>query len=372
MKPSGSIISRLLMWFAENGRHELPWRVNRSLYRVWVSEIMLQQTQVRTVLEYYSRFLAAFPDVLTLAEAEEETVLRHWEGLGYYRRARQMHAAAKKIVADYNGEFPTEFSDVLALPGIGRYTAGALLSFACDKRFPILEANTQRLFARLNALNLPTASSVGQKILWETAENFVSEETSSASPCNLNTALMDLGSLVCTPQNPQCDVCPLSTECEARKNGLTAQIPVSAPKMNYESRNEATVCVLKPKRRGKATEVCLLRYVPGEWWAGLWDFPRTKIETEDCVQEMREFLFQTTGLKVTTPALIGTFRHSVTRYRISLQVFQAEIQEDTLREQTPAGGEIRWMSMSTLDTVPLCTTGRKIVKLLEKMEKKAK
>ena len=357
-------ISPLLAWFAENGRHDLPWRIDRTPYKVWVSEIMLQQTQVKTVLEYYSRFLSAFPDVRALAEAEEETVLRQWEGLGYYRRARQLHAAAKIIAGRPGAEFPETFAEVLALPGIGRYTAGAILSFACDQRLPILEANTQRLYARLIALELPVTAADAQKRLWETAESFVSAETSSESPCAINTALMDLGNLVCTPQNPQCDVCPLRESCEAFRRGLTEKIPVPAPKMAYEARTEAALLLENAR-----SEVCLLRYVPGEWWAGLWDFPRTQITGGAPRDELQKFTRETTGLEVEITEEAAKIRHSVTKYRILLHVFRGRlVSSANARKETPSGGEIRWVGEKELETIPLCSTGRKIAEMKRKGE----
>jgi len=350
------MLPSLLAWFAENGRHDLPWRVDRTPYKVWVSEIMLQQTQVKTVLDYYARFLSAFPDVQALAQAEEETVLRQWEGLGYYRRARQLHAAAKIVAALPCSEFPRSFAEVLALPGIGRYTAGAILSFARDERFPILEANTQRLYARLTALELPVTATEAQKRLWQTAESFVSAETSSESPCAINTALMDLGNLVCTPQNPLCDVCPLQKWCEAWRRGLTEKIPVPAPKMVYEARTEAALLLENDR-----SEVCLVRYVPGEWWAGLWDFPRTRITGDAPKDELRKFVRETTGLEVEIGEETAKIRHSVTKYRILLHVFRGRLLNSTNeRKETPAGGEIRWVSAKELETFPLCSTGRKI------------
>ncbi len=374
MNVSRDSVERLLAWFQENGRHELPWRQERTPYRVWVSEIMLQQTQVKTVLAYFSRFLSAFPDVCALAEAEEETVLRHWEGLGYYRRARQMHAAAKKVAEERNGAFPETFEEILALPGIGRYTAGAILSFALEKRFPILEANTQRLFARLNGLELPVSAAPAQKILWGTAEEWVSEKSwgsekpSSVSPCTLNTALMDLGSLVCTPQAPNCSACPLARECEALRMGRTAELPVSGKKMRYENRDEAAVLIFRKRNGEEEREVLLLRYVEGEWWAGLWDLPRTQLHSETICQELSDFVRRTTGLEIQVEEELQTFRHAVTRYRIRLRTFRAgelaEKAEKTLLERTPAGGEIRWVRESELDRFPLCSTGRKIAELL--------
>ena len=374
MNISPSAISRLIHWFEENGRHSLPWRQAPTPYRVWVSEIMLQQTQVRTVLDYFSRFLSAFPDIQALANAEEETVLRQWEGLGYYRRARQMHAAAKIITNEKNGHFPDTFSEILALPGIGRYTAGAILSFAFNKPFPILEANTQRLFARLNALQIPVSSSQAQKLLWKTAEEFIIPNTSSESPRILNTALMDLGSIVCTPQEPQCEKCPFLDECEAKRGNLTARIPYSPPKIKYEDRMEAAALITRTFTHSEnmdnefssEREFLLVRCVEGEWWAGLWDFPRVKIQNEETIQlELQRFIQQTIGLKTTITEKFADFRHSVTKYRIRLRAFHTsftdnEQKKQTISRQTPSGGEIRWVRESDLETFPLCSSGRKI------------
>lgn len=408
MNISTDSISRLLRWYAENGRRSLPWRQEPTPYRVWVSEIMLQQTQVKTVLDYYSRFLSAFPDVQTLAEAEEETVLRQWEGLGYYRRARQMRKAAQCVVQNHGGRFPETFSDLLALPGIGRYSAGAILSFAFDKRFPILEANTRRLFARLKALELSLSSASAQKLLWQTAEEFVSSEISSESPRLLNTALTDLGSLVCTPQNPLCEKCPLQLECEARQRNLTARIPVSAPKIKYEERQEAVALLVRhdafseKKNLSSAAEreFLLVQYVEGEWWAGLWDFPRTEIKNKESLrEELQAFVLKNLSLEINPTEEIGVIRHSVTKYRILLHVFRAELvaseqavsQKSVSKQavpkqtgpeplpsqqagpeqvaqnvswQTPTGGKILWVPESTLETFPLCSSGRQIARKL--------
>ncbi len=184
----------VLNWYAKNAR-DLPWRATEDAYSIWLSEIMLQQTQVATVLPYYRRFLERFPNVKALAEASEEEVLKLWEGLGYYRRARQLHAAAKTIVEEHRAEFPELFEDVLALPGIGRYTAGAICSFAYNQARPIVEANTQRLYARLIKLNEPLDSKSGQAALWEFAERIVDKTRSRL----INSAVMELGAIVCTP-----------------------------------------------------------------------------------------------------------------------------------------------------------------------------
>lgn len=346
-------VSRLLHWYSEQGRHDLPWRQNPTPYHVWISEIMLQQTQVATVKDYYARFLQAFPDIATLAAASEEEVLRYWEGLGYYRRARQLHAAARILQEEFRGTFPTDFAQILALPGIGRYTAGAIASFALGQPYPILEANTQRLFARLLALQLPLDNTEATRTLWKFAEEWVGQ---TILPGDVNLALMDLGNLVCTPK-PRCAVCPLIQECLAFQQGKTAQIPVPKQKISYESRHEIAIILRKSTR---SEEICLLRYAPGERWAGLWDFPRTSLPEETSRNTvLKRFIRETTGLKIRLGKQLHSLRHGVTRYRIFLEAYLAvALNPEELSASTPHGESIRWVPTQDLPNYPLSSTGR--------------
>lgn len=358
-------VSRLLRWYSEHGRHDLPWRQNPTPYHVWISEVMLQQTQVVTVKDYYDRFLQAFPNIVSLASASEEEVLRYWEGLGYYRRARQLHAAAKILQEKYQGKFPTDFSQILALPGIGRYTAGAIASFALGQPYPILEANTQRLFARLLALKLPLATSEATQTLWKFAEDWVGQ---TVLPGEVNLALMDLGSLVCTPKEPQCEECPLIQECLAFQQGKTAQIPIPKPKVHYESRHEIALILRKSPH---SEEICLLRYASGQRWAGLWDFPRTTLPEKSVRNTvLKRFTQETLGLKIQLGKQLHTLRHGVTRYRIFLEAYLAmAVNPEQLATATPHGESIRWVSMHDLHHYPLSSTGRILAeKLLAELE----
>src|SRR5262245_39075723 len=263
---------RLIAWYRRHAR-ELSWRGTRDPYAVWVSEIMLQQTQVVTVERYYPRFLEAFPTISALAAAREDHVLRLWEGLGYYRRARQLHAAAKKIVAEHAGEFPTDAEQVRQLPGIGRYTAGAILSIAFDRREPILEANTIRLLSRLLAYRGDPTSSAGQNLLWQLAEALLPKKDCG----HFNQALMELGSLVCTPREPKCDTCPLNSLCPTNREGLQNVIPMPKRQPVMEDLHEVAVVITW---HGK---VLLRKCTEGERWAGLWDFPRFGVQAGDGV-----------------------------------------------------------------------------------------
>ena len=242
---------QLMSWFRRSAR-DLPWRRTRDPYAVWISEIMLQQTQVVTVIGYFERFLAACPTVADLAAADEQQVLRLWEGLGYYRRARQLHAAAQIIVTEHDGDFPRDIQQLRALPGIGRYTAGAIASIAWDAREPILEANTVRVFSRLLGYRGDPARNEGQRLLWDFSAALLPQREIGL----LNQALMELGSEICHPRDPLCDRCPVGGLCPTKQQGLQAVIPLPKRKTAYEDRHEAAVVV----RRG--ARVVLRRCAP--------------------------------------------------------------------------------------------------------------
>jgi A/G-specific adenine glycosylase len=347
----------LLPWFARHHR-KLPWRGTRDLYRIWVSEIMLQQTQVAAVVPYYERFLAAFPTVVELAAAPEEQVLRLWEGLGYYRRARQLHAAARKIAAEHGGEFPSQYEQVRALPGIGRYTAGAILSLGLDCRLPILEANTVRLLSRLAAYRGDTTSTAGQKFLWTMAEQILPRKNVG----QFNQALMELGSQVCTPRQPKCEECPLAALCPTRKLGLTQSIPAPKKPKQYEGVVEAVVVI----RRG--SKVFIRRRGNEERWAGLWDFPRfacSKTVTHpQRLKALSVSIASLTGITFDGAELMTTLKHGVTRFRITLHCYQARFACSERRKPVSEQGESAWVKVAALERLPLSVTARKIARML--------
>lgn len=342
---------RLLKWFDENQR-DLPWRKNKTSYRVWVSEIMLQQTQVATVIDYYNRFMKRFPDVKKLAAANESDVLKLWEGLGYYRRARQMHAAAKIVVQQHDAKFPVNFDEVLSLPGIGRYTAGAILSIANDKKLPILEGNTIRLFARLMFLESDPRSSANQRLLWEFSESLLPNKRCG----DFNQSLMELGSEVCKPKAPLCDECPIQILCPTYVRGLQKTIPLMTKKVKYEELDEAVVLV---KRRGKY----LVRLCgAGERWAGLWDFPRFETKELNREIDLEEKVKALTGLATKLRDSDRVIKHAVTRFRITLRCFVTESVAGRLT--TKNNQSFQWLSPNELSDLPMNGTGRKIAKRL--------
>jgi A/G-specific adenine glycosylase len=343
----------LRAWFDGNAR-ELPWRGTRDPYAIWLSEIMLQQTQVETVKPYFQRFLAALPTIADLAAAEEQQVLWLWEGLGYYRRARQFHAAARKILAEHGGCFPTDLAAVARLPGIGRYTAGAVLSIAFDQRRPILEANTVRVFSRLLAYNGQTTSAAGQKLLWSAAEAVLPAREVG----RFNQALMELGSEVCRNRTPLCDECPVAMLCEARRRGAQHEIPRPKPRPRFEDVSEAAVLI---RRRGR---VLVIQWPEGGRWAGLWDFPRFAIQgdtADDIRRELIDNVQRMTGVTISPGERRKTIRHGVTRFRITLQCYDAQyVSHD-------GGGEglvQKWIRPAELENLPLSSTGRKLAGLL--------
>ena len=322
---------------------------------------MLQQTQVVTVIDYWNRFMQRFPDVRSLAEAPESDVLKLWEGLGYYRRARQLHAAAKKIVDVHGGEFPTTFDEVLALPGIGRYTAGAILSISLDQSLPILEGNTVRLFARLLAMTDAPKSTSSQKILWEFSQSLLPRRRCG----DFNQALMELGALICRPREPDCKSCPVQKYCRASVMGKQHLIPPAGKKMVYESINETVVLIAKPSPMHATAKVLIRVCQPGERWAGLWDFPRFKIDPQesqtsvhDLGGQLDEQIAALTGLSGERVDTGINIRHAVTRYRISLSCLALLNPRGRLRRI--AEESFRWVGIQDLADVPMSVTGRKI------------
>ncbi|MEM7455337.1 MAG: A/G-specific adenine glycosylase [Planctomycetota bacterium] len=344
---------RLLKWFDVHKR-DLPWRHRSTRYRVWVSEIMLQQTQVATVVDYYNRFMQRFPELEDLAKAEQAEVLKLWEGLGYYRRARQMHEAAQIVLDDFGGRFPDDFESALSLPGIGRYTAGAILSIADDQKLPVLEGNTIRLYSRLIELRENPRTTPNQRLLWE----FAGEILPNKRCGDFNQALMELGARVCKPKNPFCDSCPVKSQCPTYIKGLQKIIPASSKPLKYEDLNEAVTVVA---RRGRF----LVRQCgEGERWTGLWDFPRFVVSGKRATGQLEKQLKKLTGLNVELEATDLQIKHAVTRFRITLDCFRSASVSGRLKSS--AGEAFQWADLETLKGLPMSVTGRKVADQLKK------
>ena len=355
--PSAPFRRSLLRWYTKNAR-SLPWRNVGDHYFVWVSEVMLQQTTTQMVLGYFDRFIQTFPTIQALSEADLDTVNRHWEGLGYYRRCALLHKAAKEIVAKYGGVFPQHIEDVLRLPGIGRYTAGAVLSITFDQRLPILETNTMRLHARLLALRGDLMRGEANARLWKFAEEILPRIGSG----KLNQALMDLGNLVCTPKSPKCTECPIVAFCESAKRGLQAEIPSPKTKEQKEYRTEVALLI---RKRGRTL---LIRYPEGWRWAGLWDFPRAQTTTElplalaaDTV--LQGHLSAFTGLTLIPGRLIYSLKHAVTKYQITLFFCEGT---DAGPSGTKQLCETRWATAAELLELPMNSTARKLARSINR------
>jgi A/G-specific adenine glycosylase len=316
---------------------------------------MLQQTQVATVIPFFERFLQAFPTLTALAAAEEQVVLRLWEGLGYYRRARDLHRAARLLAGEHGGKIPDDPDVFRALPGVGRYTAGAVLSQAFDRRLPILEANSVRVLCRLLGERRDPRSGPVQRRLWETAEALLPAQAAG----QFNQALMELGALVCTPKNPDCGSCPLARRCEARRLQAQDAIPVRSEAPQTVAVAEAAVVVRRKQK------VLLAQRPAGGRWAEMWEFPHGElIKGETHEQAAGRLLGPLTGLDARLGDELLTIRHSVTRYRITLVCFEAAHQKGAFRSEFYVRGE--WVEPEELPSYPVSAPQRRLAEALRR------
>jgi A/G-specific adenine glycosylase len=314
---------------------------------------MLQQTQVATVVPYFERFLRAFPTLMDLAAADEQDVLRLWEGLGYYRRACDLHRAARLLTAQHNGQIPNDPDALRELPGMGRYTLGAVLSQAFDRRLPIVEANSQRVLCRLFGQTEDPRRGPIRRWLWQRAEELLPVRRVGA----FNQALMELGALVCTPQAPRCDACPLASVCRARQLGLQQQIPVRAAAAETVAVREAGAVVSRGPR------VLLVQRPAQGRWASLWEFPHGPLHDGEAHADAAvRLLRELTGLHVDLGPELVTLRHGVTRYRITLVCFAARHCQGEFTSAFYQQG--RWLRPDQLPTYPVSTPQRQLARIL--------
>ena len=296
----------VLVWFDEHGRTHLPWQQDKTPYRVWISEIMLQQTQVATVIPYYEAFMQRFPDIVSLAKAPQDDVLAHWSGLGYYARARNLHACAKRAVAEHAGRLPDNIDALVDMPGIGLSTAGAILSLSMGQHHAILDGNVKRVLARYHAVDgWPGKTSV-QSRLWELSREY----TPASRTADFNQAMMDLGATLCTRSRPSCERCPLSAECEALASGDPMAYPTKKPKKQIPVKSTVMLHL-----SDKAGSVLLQRRPPSGIWGGLWSLPEVST-----VDEIDDWL-RMTGLKAASiPESAAKFRHTFSHYHLNIDV----------------------------------------------------
>ncbi|MCG9696012.1 A/G-specific adenine glycosylase [Shewanella sp. Isolate11] len=296
---------RIVTWYGEHGRKHLPWQQDKTPYKVWVSEIMLQQTQVATVIPYFEAFMQRFPSINELAAASQDEVLHHWTGLGYYARARNLHKSAQIIANEYHGVFPTQFEQVLALPGIGRSTAGAVLSLSLGQHHAILDGNVKRVLARHGAIEGWPGKKQVETQLWHLAENLSPEQQIA----HYNQAMMDIGSSICTRAKPKCEICPAAIDCKAQLMGRQSEFPGKKPKKTIPEK-QAFMLVIKDDDK-----VLMAKRPPAGIWGGLWCFPQFSTRGE-----LEQYL-SLHKLTLTSEEPLTGFRHTFSHFHLDITAF---------------------------------------------------
>jgi A/G-specific adenine glycosylase len=342
--------TRLLRWFDEHGRKDLPWQHDTTPYRVWVSEIMLQQTQVQTVIPYYNKFMERFPDIAALACSDQDEVLSHWSGLGYYARGRNLHKAAQIICAEHGGEFPDDFDAVTALPGIGRSTAGAILSLALGQRHAILDGNVKRVLARHDAVEGWPGNSKVADILWASA----SQNTPSSRTAEYTQAIMDLGATLCTRSKPKCTACPVSSDCEALRLDDIATYPGRKPKVIKPLRTTTMILA------STGAEVFLERRPEAGIWGGLWSLPELgeKSLAEWCDAEFGGAAIESRPWE--------TLRHSFSHYDLDIRPIVVRI--DSHAGKVADASSKTWHKLDDAPPGGLASPVKKLIDQLKKSE----
>ena len=342
------IQSKLLQWFKKNGR-DLPWRKTQNPYAIWVSEIMLQQTQVGTVIPYYQEFLRSFPTINHLSKADLSKVLKAWEGLGYYSRARNLHRASQIVANHFTGRVPDSIRDLLSLPGIGRSTAGAILSFAYNREAPILDGNVKRILCRLFAISGNPVRVETEGLLWGISESLIPKGHSN----QFNQALMDLGSMLCTPTDPQCSNCPLRSHCKGKASGDPERYPTKGSKKRIPHINAVSAVI---QRDGKV----LLHRRPLEGLlGGLWEFPNWPLnEREKWTDLLVGQVKNKIGLRVKIKRPLGPFHQTFSHFKLTLHVYHCQL----------VNGEVKgkWVSLENLSLFPMSSVHRRIANLIGK------
>ncbi len=318
--PESSLAADLLTWFDRHGRHDLPWQRDATPYRVWVSEVMLQQTRVEKVVAYFQRFMHGLPELADLAAADLDRVLALWSGLGYYARARHLHRAAELVMQRHAGVVPADLAALQALPGIGRSTAGAILSLGCGRPYPILDGNVKRVFARVFAVEGWPGRSAVQRTLWGHAE----AQLARRRPGDYNQALMDLGASVCSRRKPDCPACPLKARCQACQDGEPEAYPAPAPRVRMPLKSAQVLLIRDARGR-----VLLQRRPPAGVWGGLWSLPEAPADADPA-----PWALENLGLETQFEWAWASFRHTFSHYHYDMRPV-------VLRLLEPGGGGLR-------------------------------
>lgn len=343
------LASKLLSWYQVNKRTP-PWRDHPAAYAIWVSEIMLQQTRVETVIPYFEKWMRLFPTVHDLASASEQAVLAAWEGLGYYSRARNLHKAAKIVVEQYGGELPRDLNELARLPGIGRYTLGAIASIAFGMDVSALDGNIKRVYSRIFDIQEPVDSPAGEKLLWQLADDHLPKGHAG----DYNQALMDLGAMICVPRNPRCLVCPVMELCQARANGTQNQRPARLPKKAVPHVIHAAAVIIE---RGR---VLLVQRPSTGLLGGMWEFPNGRVDG-DPADGLAEALMGAYGLRVNRkrqPQLLGIVQHGYSHFRITVHAFSCEV------ASLQRGTNLQWVPLKKLEDYPMGKIDRQIARLI--------
>jgi len=351
--PMASWVQRLLDWFAEN-RRPMPWRDDPSPYKVWISEVMLQQTQVAAVIPYFERFIRRFPEVQALAQAAPQDVLKAWEGLGYYSRARNLQAAARWIAGDLQGQFPSTAADWIRLPGIGDYTAAAIASIAFGEAVPAVDGNVLRVGSRYRGIR----ESITSPAVRETIRDWLSEPLRKADPSTFNQAMMELGALICRPRNPGCDTCPLRRNCIARLKGLTGEIPFKPGKAAPPHYTETAAVIIDGNGR-----ILLCRRPTAGLLGGMWEFPGARrAGNEPLRQTLLRGIATQTGLTVTHIRKRDPIEHAFSHFTQTIHVFECRTgtAESAPPQQNADMPEQRWCSPADITALPLSKAHRRI------------
>lgn len=344
------ISTPLLAWYEQNAR-VLPWRGHPDPYAVWVSEIMLQQTRVETVIPYFERWMRRFPSLQDLALSSEQEVLQNWEGLGYYSRARNLHRAARQVVQEFGGVLPSDPAELGRLAGIGRYTAGAIASIAFGKDEAALDGNIRRVLARIFDVSVPARSKQGEEILW----NLACAQIPVGRAGDFNQSLMDLGSSICTPRNPDCGHCPLNHLCAAFVRGVQDQRPVlqaRGPVPHYT----VTAAVISREQ-----QVLIARRPADGLLGGMWEFPGGKVEHGETLEEgLKREIREELGVDVYVGEPLGVYQHAYTHFRVTLHAFYCQLQDEKTEPRPIVASEIRWLALYELEDFPMGKIDRQI------------
>ncbi len=345
---ASTVAQALLSWYAENAR-DLPWRRQRDPYAVWVSEVMLQQTRAETVVPYYLRWMDRFPTMEDLAEASRDEVLGMWEGLGYYRRAHNLHQAAQILVDEHDGELPDKVDELRDLPGIGPYTAAAIAAIAFNRDVIAIDGNLRRVLSRLIDLTIDPRSPGGDRRL----RSWALRECPSGQSSIFNQALMDLGATVCIPRTPNCDACPLVRFCLAFRRGVQDTRPVRSPRKQIP---HITVTAAVLRDRGR---VLIARRPEGVLLGGLWEFPGGRLEPQETLEAcLRREIGEELGIEIEVGAKLGAFDHAYTHFRVTVHAF--ECMQIGGEPQALEHTEIRWVSPERLGEYPMGKIDRAI------------